>query len=87
MFGIETAEKVTEECLADLIRQQTQDVREDIRDLKLEIRLTNQRIDTISSSLGKRIDALNQSMNQRMDSTNQRLDKIIDLILHQGRHT
>ena len=53
-------------------------LREDIQDLRLDIRGVHGRIDESNRSLGERIDETNRSLGDRIDETNRSLVERID---------
>ena len=55
-------------------------LREDIQDMRNEIRGTNSRIDELNRSLSGRIDETNRSLNGCIDETNQRIDEKYELL-------
>ncbi len=55
-------------------------IREDGKDLRLQIAETNQRIDEVNQSLGQRIDQTNQRIDEVNQSLGQRVDQTNKLI-------
>ena len=57
-------------------------LREDIQDLRHEIRSTHNRIDEVNRSLNERIDEVNRSLGARIDEVNRSLGARIDGVNH-----
>ena len=57
-------------------------LREDIQDLRHEIRSTHNRIDEVNRSLNERIDEVNRSLGARIDGVNHSLGARLDGVNH-----
>ena len=55
-------------------------LREDIQDVRQDVRQTNERIDTLRTELSGRMDALNTELSGRMDALNTELSGRMDAL-------
>ena len=52
-----------------------QHIQSDVSDMKIDLRATNQRIDTLSEKMDTRFDTAKEEMNKRFDKSDSRMDK------------
>lgn len=69
-------EKDDQQVRVAKLETNVQHIREDVSDIKVELRATNQRIDALSEKMDKRFDAANEEVNKRFDKQDVRIDRI-----------
>ena len=64
------------------VKQALQDVvAPEIKELRVEIRRMDEKIDSLDKRLSEKIDSLDQRLNEKIDSLDQRLNEKIDFAL------
>jgi len=75
--------------LKDLIVPELNKIKEDNKEIKATLVLTNKRLDDINLHLAdqsRRIDSVREELSERIDETNKRIDRLYEVIVRRDEH-
>lgn len=91
-----SAKEMIVSALQEFIVPELDKIKEESRQIKVTLEITNKRLDDINLHLAdqsrridttnERIDAIREELGQRIDTTNERLDRLYEVIVRRDEH-